>query len=179
MTDTGRTDEESKRDSEPKEARSKKDRKTAYGKALDLLGRQPRTDAGLRLLLRKAGYTQDETDDALLRLTEDGYVDDASFAVRCLEILMEKRRGRRRAIDELRRKGIPEALARSTVAEGYPAETERENARSVAARALAEAGLDREKARRRVTLRLVGQGYDEGTIRSVLSEVAGGMRETD
>jgi SOS response regulatory protein OraA/RecX len=77
-----------------------------FDKALSLVERQPRTEYQIRLSLTKAGYDADETSDAVIRLIDAGLLDDREYAQRYLEILIEKRRGRRRVVDEMRRRGL-------------------------------------------------------------------------
>lgn len=147
----------------------------AFDKALSILARRMRTEYQIRLALSKAGCGEDETREAVARLEALGYIDDEAYAERFLETLIEKRRGRRRVRDEMRRHGLNAALIEETLEAGFPEEVERENAVFLAQKALANlpAGTDRRLAARRVYLKLASQGYDFGLIDSVIYSVMG------
>ncbi|MDR0852345.1 MAG: recombination regulator RecX [Clostridiales Family XIII bacterium] len=164
--------EESIGEDRPKN-KNKKPKISAQEKALCLLEKQSRTAYQIRLSLSKAGYDAQEIDEALEFLVDVGYIDDAAYAKRYLEILIEKGRGRRRAADEMRRHGLAAELVRFTIEDGYPAETERENAMIIATKATSEMRDDVPKTQiaRRISLKLTGQGYNFDVINSVIDEI--------
>jgi regulatory protein len=148
---------------------------SAFDKALSILSRRMRTEYQITLALSKAGYDEDETQEAVARLKELGYLDDRAYAERFLEILIEKKRGRRRVRDEMRRHGLDSALVDETISAGFPEEVERENATALAEKALANLpdGADRRLVVRRVSLKLTSQGYGFDLIDRIIYSVVG------
>jgi regulatory protein len=156
-----------------------KPRKDAFEKALSLIERQSRTEYQIRLSLLKAGYDAGEVDAALARLIDVGLVNDKEYAERYLEILIEKRRGRRRVVDEMRRHGLDAALVEDVLAEGYPEEVEAENALAVAVRALEKLSgngsidikTDRSRIAGKISIKMTGQGYNFDLINRTVEKV--------
>lgn len=79
----------------------------AYQRALDILNYRPRSEAEIRLHLRKKGFDEDVIEDVLLRLRDNRLIDDDRFAKLWIENRSENRpRGKRALAYELRQRGI-------------------------------------------------------------------------
>ena len=144
----------------------------AYEKALAYLERRDRTEKEIRDRLAGAGFPEDIACATLGRLKDAGLVDDEGYAARYLEALAGKGRGRLRIAEEMRRKGLPDALVRNALEDGISDEDER--ARAAEAARLAWAGIpggtDRRKAAARVSRRLITLGFAYETIGAVMGE---------
>jgi regulatory protein len=89
--------------------KSDKPRRSAYDKALALLARREQSRRELRERLQRDGYARDEVADALARLADDGYQDDARFAEMMVRSRVAHGYGPRRIRAELRTHGIGDA----------------------------------------------------------------------
>lgn len=138
--------------------------------ALRLLAVRARSRAELAQRLSAKGYSLEVAEQALGRLAEVGLIDDADFArqwVRQRHGLSGK--GRRALEQELRRKGVSQedsAAALDTVT----ADDEYERATELVRRKLRSlpAGLDREKAIRRLVGMLARRGYGHSVAFAVV-----------
>jgi regulatory protein len=102
--------------------RKKSSATEAYTAALRLLTRRGYAEAELNGRLLDKGYSATETDAAVARCRDLGYLDDVHFAQqRALALLRNGRAVGRRARLDLRQRGIDEELAVAAVA---AAETE-------------------------------------------------------
>lgn len=124
------------------EARVAGERPLAMSRALNTLGYRARAEGELRERLGRAGYAPETVDAVVRRLEELGYLDDEEFA---RETARGKARkyGPRRIIEELRRSGVAEEVARGAVEEEFEERS--------------EYGLALEAARRRYN---TGEGSD-------------------
>ncbi len=145
-----------------------------YDYAVKALGRQMRTEADLRRLMRQRVEPDDHGDatiDAVVaRLKEHGYLDDRSFAETYARLRQENEKlGARRVRNDLRKKGVGADLVEATVETRY-GNTDEET--------LARAHLERkrikkpenEKETARVMRRLVTAGFSTGTIYKILRQ---------
>jgi regulatory protein len=144
--------------------------RTALVVATDMILRRPRTEYQVRLALKKKGYEAEEIDSAVEELIQAEYVDDGDYAVRYLEVLSSKRYGRRRVVDEMRRRGLAFDLAMATVENHYTAEEEMDNAMAVAEKALRDTPDDagNREISRRISLKLTAKGFDYEIINRVI-----------
>jgi regulatory protein len=148
------------------------------------LGTRPRTRWEVDRRLRRAGVDVGEIEAVLDRLTQLGYLDDASFA----RWWGEQRdrhgpRGRRMIEAELRQHGVPREVVeayreehatpeRRAEDEGLPS-SEDERARNALERHLRGRPLPKDqKARQRIGMYLMRRGFDADVVRSAL-RVAG------
>ena len=148
----------------------------ALEKALTFLERRDRTEAEVREKLAKAGFGAEAADAALAKLIEIGYVNDADYAARYAEALAQKGRGRLRIREEMRRKGLPEELARNTLEDGYSREREAETALAEARKAFSELPPELlhtqpRKAAEKVSRRLVSRGFPYEVIGEVMGKI--------
>jgi len=87
----------------------------AFNKACDLLARRDHSRAELLIKLRQRGYA-DGAEDAVERLAELGYLDDARFAAGyAAELQRSKQYGKRRIEQALLQKGVDRAVIRDTL----------------------------------------------------------------
>ena len=144
----------------------------AYEKALGYLERRDRTEREIMDRLAGAGFSEDAASAALGRLRAAGLVDDADYAARYLQALAAKGRGRLRIAEEMRGKGLPEALVRDALEDGIPDGDERARAKEAARQAWASIpeGMDGRKAAAKVGRRLVSLGFAYETIGAVMNE---------
>ena len=148
----------------------------ALDKALTFLERRDRTEAEVRERLAKAGFGADAVDAALAKLIELGFVNDADYATRYIEALARKGRGRLRIREELRRKGLPEELARNALEDGYGRAQEEETALVEARKAYSELPpelirTEPRKAAEKVSRRLVSRGFPYEIIGEVMERI--------
>jgi regulatory protein len=133
-------------------------------KALLLLAKSDRTEKQIRDSLAHAAYTPEEIDDTIDFLIEFNYINDADYAEKYLKLLIAKGRGRYRIVEEMYRKGLSREIIDSAISDGYPDETEKELALTLAEKvksALPEDMAPREKASRiSQKLKTRGFGYD-------------------
>ena len=144
----------------------------AYDRALHFLEKRDRTEQEVYGCLAKAGFSEAAVSEAIGRLRDGGYVNDADYAARYMEALAAKGRGRLRIAAEMRRKGLSDELVRNTLEDGRLAEDERERAAAAARKAWAEMpeGTDGRKAALKVSRRLVTLGFAYDVIGAVMSE---------
>jgi regulatory protein len=138
---------------------------------LDALAGQPRSRRELRDRLAKRAVPDELAERLLDRFAEVGLVDDDAFARSWVESRQRSRGLARRALaDELRRKGVDAATARSALDELDP-DQEREAARLLVRKKLRSLrGVDSTTAARRLAGLLARKGYPAGLAYGVVRE---------
>jgi len=141
--------------------------------ALVFLSYRPRSEKEVRDRLRRGGFEQDAIEQAIARLHEWRYLDDADFARRWVENRTAHRpRGRRLLQQELRHKGIDVEIAREAIDDADLDETGA--AEALARRRLpAYAGDEPAAIRRRLGAYLARRGYGYDVIRVALDRALG------
>jgi regulatory protein len=143
----------------------------AKGLAYRYLAARPRSKAELRAYLAKKEVPEDVACLAEETLSEYGYIDDAKFALQFARYARDTKGLSRYALKmELKRKGVSdldiEAALGEIAGEGY--EDEEAVALRVAERKVASMkGVDKERARRRLTDHLRRKGFGFDLIRKV------------
>lgn len=140
---------------------------------LKLLTARPRSRAELADALRRRGIGEDVAESVLDRLTEVGLVDDVALAEMAVQSGHTHRGlGRRGLSAELRRRGVPDDVARKAV-EAVQPEAEEQRARELVRRRLRGASSrDEATLVRRLMGMLARKGYPEGlAFRAVRAEV--------
>jgi regulatory protein len=145
-----------------------------YDYAVKALGRHMRSEAELRRLMHPRVEPGERGDSAisavLARLKEYGYLNDQSFAETYARLRQENEKlGQRRVKQDLKLKGVNDALIAETLDARY-AQTNEE--------ALAREHLDRKRIKKpenvketaRVMRRLVTAGFSMGTIYKILHQ---------
>jgi regulatory protein len=139
--------------------------------AADLLSRRPWTQAELGRRLIRRGAPADIADRVIADLTDRGYLDDAAFAVRWVQVRADRGYGAARLRAELRARGVAAALIDDALAP-LAAEIELEQARALARRrlgALRRARPDRVAAR--LADYLARRGYRPAVASRVVREL--------
>lgn len=137
---------------------------------LRLLAVRARSRAELARRLSAKGFPTDVADAALDRLAEVGLIDDAGFA---REWVRQRHgfsgKGRQALAQELRRKGVAAEDAAPAL-DAVTADDEYDRATALVRRKLRTlpAGLDREKAMRRLVGMLARRGYGHGVAYAVV-----------
>jgi regulatory protein len=141
--------------------------------AADLLSRRPWTRAELGLRLLRRGAPADIADQIVVDLAERGYLDDAAFALRWVQVRAGRGYGAGRLRAELKARGVAAALIDAALAT-LAGEAELEQARALARRrlgALRRARPDRAAAR--LADYLARRGYRPALASRVVRELVG------
>jgi regulatory protein len=138
---------------------------------LNRLESQPRTRHELARTLAKKMVPAEVAERMLDRFEEVGLIDDAAFARSWVESRQAGRGLARRALaQELRRKGVPDEVAREAL-ELVDPEAETEAARDLVRRRLRSmGGLDDRARVRRLTAMLARKGYPPAVAMSVVRD---------
>lgn len=143
-----------------------------YQRALNLLARRDHSRAELKKKLVAKGCPVGQVDDALERLTRQGYLDDKRFAERWAEsALASGRCFGVRLLLELQRRGVSRDVASEAVAAATVGHGERQVLACVVAKRFA--AFDPEgaslKERRRVFDYLLRRGFSPTAVKEYLS----------
>lgn len=161
---------------------AEEERHATWADALTYMGRKPRALREVKIYLKRKGHSETLAEEAVKRLEEQGYADDAQFAQQWAEHRMiEQRKGRRWVQQELQHKGVKRELIQEALAQVDPQEE------LAAARHLAQKrwssmqGAPADK-RRKLMAFLLRRGYSgslvSGIIRDLLAaEDADGMED--
>src|SRR5580658_2931876 len=145
-----------------------------YDYAIKTLGRRMRTETELRRLM-KSRVEPDSNGDAIIaavtaRLKEQRYLDDQSFAETYARLRQQNEKlGQRRVKQDLKQKGLHDALIAETIQARYGQTNEE---------ALAREHLERKRIRKpeneketaRIMRRLVAAGFSAGVIYKILRQ---------
>jgi regulatory protein len=145
-----------------------------FNYAVKALGRQMRTEADLRRLMKTRVQPGEQGEatvaHVVARLLEHGYLDDAAFAETYARLRQENQKlGQRRVKQDLQHKGVAAALIAETLETRYGQTNEE---------ALARQHLERKRIRKpkneketaRVMRRLVTAGFSTGVIYKILRQ---------
>ncbi|MGQ0777064.1 MAG: regulatory protein RecX [Pseudonocardiales bacterium] len=146
----------------------------ARGICLKLLTARPRSRAELAEALRRKGIPEGVGEQVLDRLGAVGLLDDAAFAETAVYSGHTYRGLGRRALSaELRRRGVPDGVAREAVAAVQP-EDEEQRARELVRRKLrTSTAQDSSTLVRRLAGMLARKGYSEGVALRVVRDELG------
>lgn len=150
-----------------KNAPAADEKPSAYAKAVELLARRAHFRADLGRKLDKKGYSTEEVEEALDRLTGHGYLDDRAVVKSFVEGKTAREpMGRRRLMADLTKKGAPSDVAAEVLDELLPRD-DRELAREAA-----QAWHRRKRRPKKAALAryLERRGFSPGSIWSVLDE---------
>ena len=89
----------------------------SYDKAVQLLAARPHFRRELEAKLRQRGFPSEEIEEALARLTEQGYLDDRAAARSLVESRAAKGEGRTRLRAELVKRGASEEAIEDALSE--------------------------------------------------------------
>jgi regulatory protein len=143
-----------------------------YDYAVKALGRQMRSEADLRRLM-KTRVEPGEAGEAVIaavvaRLKEQHYLDDQSFAETYARLRQQNEKlGQRRVKQDLKQKGVPDALIAETLETRYGQTNELSLAREhIERKRLRKPENEKETAR--IMRRLVAAGFSTGVIYEIL-----------
>jgi regulatory protein len=152
-------------------------RTAVLDKALDLLAVRARSGRDLRVRLRRAGAQDGPIDWAVERLTSQGYVDDAAYAMQVARTrVLAGGVSKRRVVSILRQRGISAETAQDAIDATLQEVSLDETGAALEAarkRARALSSLDPRVRRQRLHAFLARRGYTGDTVRKVLKEVLG------
>ena len=138
---------------------------------LRLLTARSRSRAELATALRRRGISDGAAGAALDRLEDVGLVDDAALAEVAVHSGHTYRGLGRRALGaELRRRGVPDEIARDAVAAVKPQDEERQARELVQRKLRSSTGSDEATVVRRIVGMLARKGYPEGLAFRVVRE---------
>lgn len=141
---------------------------------LKLLTVRPRSRAELADALRRRGITEEVGESVLDRLGELGLVDDAAFAETAVHSGRTYRGLGRQALNaELRRRGVPDAVAREAVSAVRPEDEEQQARELVRRRLRTTTARDPATLVRRLSGMLARKGYPEGLVLRVVRDELG------
>ena len=142
----------------------------AYVTALRMLARRELSEAQIRTRLGRKEFTDQQIDDAVLRLRNEGAVDDRRTALACARTEAHvKRRGRLRVLRQVESLGIDRRIAMAAVAEVFADVDEDLQISNAIDRRLRDGGqAPTEQQLRRVHQYLLRQGYDFGKVAAAI-----------
>jgi regulatory protein len=145
-----------------------------YQYAVGALGRQMRTVAELKRLLRRR-VEADEYGDTLMelvvrRLKDQGYLNDAKYAAAYSSFRRDNEKfGRRRVITDLKAKGVYGDVIDKAIASSYEDVNEEKQARAYLKRKRLQKPKDQKQAAR-IFRQLMRAGFGSRTIFSILKK---------
>jgi regulatory protein len=145
-----------------------------YQYAVGALGRQMRTVAELKRLLRRR-VEADEYGDTLMelvirRLKDQGYLNDAKYAAAYSSFRRDNEKfGRRRVITDLKAKGVYGDVIDKAIASAYEDVNEEKQARAYLKRKRLQKPKDQKQAAR-IFRQLMRAGFGSRTIFSILKK---------
>ena len=138
--------------------------------SLRFLTRRSRSEEEVRRCLEEAGADEQIVRRTLETLRSLNYIDDESFARRwVLDRAQTKFYGRKRIEQELRAKGIAEALFHQALRDTFEETNEKENARKILTRRYSGQDLRDPKTRRRAAAFLERRGYSAQIVSDLLA----------
>lgn len=139
------------------------ERETAYDRALTHLSLSMKTEGEMRDFLKRKGYVEEVADYVVARLRGNGLLDDEAYA-QAYAMEMGKRKGEKRIVLELRRKGVAEEQIAAAV-EGLD---ETDAAKRVLEKYVRGKDLSDRKTLQKAYSYLLSKGFGYETARSAL-----------
>lgn len=146
--------------------------KSALSAALHYLSYQDRTKKEMIEYLQKKGFHPAEIDEAVVRLKDYGYINDADYAQRVsAKTQSHPAKGRNTLPRKLANKGIPEAIVEQTMDE-YDESVDTEKALVLANKLMLNA-LDKpwKKNVDQISRKLFSRGFSSEVIRTVIRQL--------
>ncbi|GGA39127.1 regulatory protein RecX [Paenibacillus physcomitrellae] len=151
------------------------EKQQAYAAGLAFLGRKPRTRYELTVRLTEKGWAEGVAEQTADRLEQEGYLDDAAYAVEWAQQRLEsKGKGKMWIRQELRQKGISKPYIEAAL-EQVDEETEFESARTIAEKRWQRTNGEPAERKRKVGAFLMRRGFKG----SVVSKVIRSLSEAD
>ena len=147
--------------------KEKKEKRSCKDEALFWLEYGDRTEKEMVQHLKKKDYDEREIAECIAFLVDLSFIDDRRYALRFVEISMEKRRGPLRIRHELQEKGVAGGIADEAIATVYDRTTERELALELAKKTFRTMDLDpeerlAEKDKAKIARKLAAAGFSAG-----------------
>ena len=141
----------------------------SFDVALRYLSYRPQSETELRLKLRRRRFDRDATEQTIIRLKEQGLLDDTAFARFWKESreALAPRSGRLIKL-ELKQKGVESEITEQVIEE---IDDESSAYRAASKRARALVGLDYQSFKRRLGGFLQRRGFDYGVIKRVVNQL--------
>jgi SOS response regulatory protein OraA/RecX len=142
--------------------------KTALDAGADILDMAGCSSETLKKKLIAKGYTEDESEAAVAKLTELGFLNDGEYAGSLGRKYAQRGYSSARIAFELRKKGVGSGLSGSEASKYR--EGDRDRALSVAEK-LCGYGLPDEKMRGKIARKLSSLGYDTSTVYDIIQKL--------
>jgi regulatory protein len=138
-------------------------------RAFRFLGSRPRSEAEVLKHLAQRGYSATIAETILAKLRSLNYLDDETFARNWARSSAETRGyGPKKIEQELRTRGIGQALIQQVIRETFGPGDESENARKLLEKRFRNKKLEGPKMLRRAAAFLEGRGYSRGVVFELL-----------
>ena len=146
----------------------------ALGKAFSLLAVRSCSEAEMRSRLLRAGYSEGVVADALVRLKDYGYVDDARFSREKACALRDRGFGKSRIAHELKVRGVEPGLIGEAIGDAFGETGEEEIAyRLVVRRLPGYQRLPDPVKKRRLYGLLIRRGFSGGLASRMIKKILG------
>ena len=156
--------------------KEKKEKPSCKDQALFWLEYGNRTETEMVRYLQKKDYDEREIAECMAFLVDLSLIDDKRYAMRFVEMSMEKGRGPLRIRHELAEKGIAGAIADEAIAELYDRGTEREIALALVEKAFRNLELPEgerlsEKDKAKILRKLATAGFSSGAAYDAINRL--------
>ena len=153
-----------------------KEKRSCKDEALFWLEYGDRTEKEMVQHLKKKGYEEREIAECMAFLVDLSFIDDQRYALKFVEISMEKGRGPIRIRHELQEKGIAGGVADEAIRDLYDRQTERELALELAEKALRSLDLEpeeriSEKDKVKIARKLATAGFSAGAAYDAINRL--------
>lgn len=151
-----------------------------FDKAMAFIARRMHSRSELRRKLTRAEFSEAIVDATMEKLSALKYVDDAEFARQKLVQSHRKLIGQRRAMQELRQRGVDPSTARKAIDEHFDRDEAQDNARLLIEKHLPRLRrLDPLVARRRLAGLMQRRGFDYESVKPLIDLALGEFSEDD
>ncbi|HEY2491417.1 MAG TPA: regulatory protein RecX [Paenibacillus sp.] len=147
------------------------EKQQAYVQGLKYLERKPRTRKEISIRLQEKGAEQRVIEEVLVRLTQEGLLNDAMYAEQWAEQrIMSQRKGKAWVRQELRQKGIDKSLI-SEALDSVSADQEYESALTIGRKKWNQAKGEAQEKKRKTGSYLMRRGFSGEQVRRVLHQM--------
>ena len=141
----------------------------ARDKALNYLSYRPHSQKELGEKLKRAGFSEDQADEAIRFANERAYQSDEEYANAMVRHLISKKYSNRRILQELAFKGIESELAKTALA---PYIDEEERIFACMQKKTKTGGIKNKEEKNKLVQSLLRMGYAYDVIASALPQIA-------
>ncbi|MDF2814329.1 MAG: RecX family transcriptional regulator [Paenibacillus sp.] len=147
------------------------ERQRAWAEAVAYIGRRPRALREIKVYLKRKGHQESLIEEALKRLEDNGYVDDAQFAAQMAEHrIISQRKGRRWVQQELQQKGVNREVIQEALAQVGP-EEEQAAASQLAQKKWASMQGEPADKRRKLMAFMMRRGYSGSLVSTIIRDL--------